>query len=188
VTATDALAGQVMAGGTRRRPVRLFVSVQPPDDVLDALAGLARPQVPGARWVGREQWHVTLRFFGEVDDPAPVAAALASAPLRATEAVAGPGAVSKARRVLWLPVAGLDELAAGVAAATEGLGPAQDEGAFQGHLTLARAPRRGRLPVGLAGRVPPFTRRWPVTELRVVRSHLGQGPPRYEDLAVVPLA
>jgi 2'-5' RNA ligase len=168
--------------------VRLFVSVQPPDEVLDALAGLARPHARDARWVGRDQWHVTLRFLGEVEDPNPVAEALARAPLRAAEAIVGPDAASPARRVLYLPVAGLDDLAAGVAVATEGLGGAPEASSFRGHLTLARAPRRGRLPGGLAARVPPFERRFPVTEVRLVRSHLGPDGPHYENRAVVPLA
>jgi 2'-5' RNA ligase len=54
--------------------VRCFVAVWPPDDVLDDLAALPRPAATYARWSTRDQWHVTLRFFGELDE-AGVAAA-----------------------------------------------------------------------------------------------------------------
>lgn len=47
--------------------LRLFVAIAPPDPVRDRLAGL-QGGVPGARWVDRENLHLTLRFVGEVDD------------------------------------------------------------------------------------------------------------------------
>ena len=169
--------------------VRLFVAVWPPEEVLAGLGDVvatARTAAPGARWVGREQWHVTLRFLGDVPDPGPVADALAAAPLPAAEAVVGPRATALGRTVLVLPVAGLDGLAAAVATATDGLGAAPDALPFRGHLTLARAPRRARLPAGLPGRVPAFGRRFPVTAAHLVRSHLTSTGPRYEDLAILP--
>ena len=54
---------------------RLFVAVWPPDEVLDLIAALPRPEVEGLRWTTRDQWHVTLRFFGSVE-LAPAAVAL----------------------------------------------------------------------------------------------------------------
>ena len=47
---------------------RLFVAVALPPDVLEIIEGLDRPPVEGLRWTDREQWHVTLRFLGAVDD------------------------------------------------------------------------------------------------------------------------
>jgi 2'-5' RNA ligase len=167
--------------------VRLFVGVRPPGEVLDGLAGLDRPELPGVRWVQRDQWHVTLRFLGEVDDAGPVADALARAPLRAADAVVGPRVALLGRRILVLPVAGLDDLAAGVAAATDGIGKPPGPGPFRGHLTLARARGRGRLPRDLAADAPALEARFAVTDVRLVRSHLGPGGARYEDVAVVPL-
>jgi 2'-5' RNA ligase len=46
--------------------VRLFVAVWPPNDVVDVLADLPRPDVAGVRWTTQGQWHVTLRFLGQV--------------------------------------------------------------------------------------------------------------------------
>jgi 2'-5' RNA ligase len=167
--------------------VRLFVSVQPPDEVLDGLAALDRPEATGLRWARRDQWHVTLRFLGEVTDPGPVADALARAALPPADAVVGPSATTLGRRSLVLPVNGLDRLAAGVASATAGVGEPPGPGPFRGHLTLARARGRRKVPGGLAARVPAFEARFPVADVRLVRSNLGAGGPRYEDLAVVPL-
>ncbi|HZT27345.1 MAG TPA: RNA 2',3'-cyclic phosphodiesterase [Pseudolabrys sp.] len=46
---------------------RLFTGVEIPSDIAQALATL-RGGLPGARWVDPENYHVTLRFIGDVDD------------------------------------------------------------------------------------------------------------------------
>ena len=46
---------------------RLFTGVEIPRAVADSLA-LLRGGLPGARWVDPENYHLTLRFFGDVDD------------------------------------------------------------------------------------------------------------------------
>ncbi|MEX1363743.1 MAG: RNA 2',3'-cyclic phosphodiesterase [Nannocystaceae bacterium] len=46
--------------------MRLFVGIDLPDPVDDHLA-LVAGGIPGARWLDREQLHLTLRFIGEVD-------------------------------------------------------------------------------------------------------------------------
>ena len=46
---------------------RLFTGVEIPPEVAQALATL-RGGLPGARWIGPENYHVTLRFIGDVDD------------------------------------------------------------------------------------------------------------------------
>jgi len=45
---------------------RLFVAIDLPADVKEQLRPLCGG-LPGARWVGGEQLHLTLRFIGEVD-------------------------------------------------------------------------------------------------------------------------
>lgn len=135
-------------GSAEGRLRRLFVAVWPPAEVVDALCELPRPAEPGVRWVAPEAWHVTLTFLGEADG-GDVAAALDGARLPAAEAVLGPQVSRLGRSVLVVPVGGLDELAAAVAAATEGLGSFSDPRPFVGHLTLARL--RGRPACGVAG-------------------------------------
>ena len=46
---------------------RLFTGVEIPPDIGQALAML-RGGLPGARWITPENYHLTLRFIGDVDD------------------------------------------------------------------------------------------------------------------------
>ena len=46
---------------------RLFTGVEIPADVGRAL-GMLRGGLPGARWIDPENYHLTLRFIGDVDD------------------------------------------------------------------------------------------------------------------------
>jgi 2'-5' RNA ligase len=124
--------------------VRLFVAVDPPPHVLDAIAALARPARERTRWTTRDLWHVTLRFLGVVEDPAQVVDALATMPPPGpVVARLGPRAEALGRDVVCLPVDGLGELAAAVSEATAAIGRPPDQRPYRGHLTLARV-RDGR--------------------------------------------
>jgi len=46
---------------------RLFTGLEIPPDVGEALSSL-RGGLPGARWIDPENYHLTLRFIGDVDD------------------------------------------------------------------------------------------------------------------------
>lgn len=48
--------------------LRLFLAVPIPEDIADRLQTL-ETEVPGAAWRLAEQYHLTLRFIGEVDEP-----------------------------------------------------------------------------------------------------------------------
>jgi len=173
---------------------RLFVAVWPSPAAVATLAtALERPAVEGLRWTTPDQWHVTLRFLGAAD-PTPVAEALApvaegagtpgGGTRSAVVAVAGPAVGHFGRQVLHLPVAGLDDLAAAVAAATTAWGPGDHP--FRGHLTLARARRRARVDLG------PWTAAllavsWEVRELTLVASDTTAGGARYTILHRWPL-
>ncbi|HMH90318.1 MAG TPA: RNA 2',3'-cyclic phosphodiesterase, partial [Streptosporangiaceae bacterium] len=54
--------------------MRLFVAIVPPPAVLAELAQWLIPLQaaagPGLRWTGRDSWHITLAFLGEVAEPA----------------------------------------------------------------------------------------------------------------------
>jgi len=47
--------------------VRLFIGLEIPSDLADSLAML-RGGLPGARWIDAENYHLTLRFIGNIDD------------------------------------------------------------------------------------------------------------------------
>jgi 2'-5' RNA ligase len=46
---------------------RLFTALEIPAEVRSAIAAV-RGGLPGARWIDPENYHVTLRFIGDVDD------------------------------------------------------------------------------------------------------------------------
>jgi 2'-5' RNA ligase len=160
--------------------MRLFVAVWPPPDVVERLGDLRRCNRGGVRWTTADQWHVTLRFLGEVDEPAPVVEALARAELEPAEAQLGPTSEAFGRHVVAVPVAGLDELARRVIAATAWFGSPPPDRPYHGHITLARI-RHGN-PRPLAGEA--IEARWPVEDVRLVRSRLHADGARYEDLYV----
>ncbi len=45
---------------------RLFIALPVPEEIKDSILGL-RTNIPGARWMEKEQLHITLKFIGEVD-------------------------------------------------------------------------------------------------------------------------
>ena len=112
-------------------------------EILDELATLPRPPLEGVRWTTRDQWHVTLRFFGEVEDAAPVERALARAVTQVTAVRAQfEERVRRVGNMLWAPVKGLDAVADAVVSATASIGAAPEARRFRGHITLARARSR----------------------------------------------
>jgi 2'-5' RNA ligase len=178
--------------------VRLFVAVWPDDDTRRRLAGLELElgRSKGLRFVGPERWHVTLRFLGEVAEDAvgplgdAVAAAAAASP-GPLECRLGPGTGwFTGVRVLYLPAAGLDGLAAAVRSATLPLVGEPDGAtpAFNGHLTLARSKGR-RLGVAALGEMAniPFEAAFPVTAVDLVSSQAAPQGHRYTTVVRAPL-
>lgn len=156
---------------------RLFVALWPPEALLAQLRALPRPSVPGLRWTSEEQWHVTLRFLGPVVDPAEVDGALRLLP-RVTPVIgrAGPAVEPKGRSLLWVPVDGLDELAAATVSVTAEIGLPPEPRPFRGHLTLARS-KGNRSLAKLAGSRVEAT--WPVPEITLVESETHPDGARY---------
>ena len=157
------------------------MAVWPTAEVVAAIASMQRPEVEGLRWTTEDQWHVTLRFLGEADiDHA--TAALSSVAAAPTTAVMGPWTGRFGRRIVHVPVAGVDEVAAAVAVA---FGP--EERPFNGHLTLARA--RDRRGVDLRPYCDvPLAGEWPVDEVTLVASRLNPKGARYEVVGRVALS
>jgi 2'-5' RNA ligase len=166
---------------------RLFVAVWPPEEVLDAVAALPRPEVDGLRWTTRDQWHVTLRFFGnaEVGD---AIAALRQAKAEATVAHLGPETARFGKRILHVPVGGIDAIGKAVVDATKEVGRRPEDRPFSGHLTLARTRdrRRGVDLRPLEG--VPIEARWPVGEVCLVESRLSPKGARYDVVETISLA
>lgn len=125
--------------------MRLFVALDLPWELKQALARLAGG-LPGARWVPAENYHLTLRFIGEVpphraEDLDLALAALRGRGFRLT--LAGVGTFAKAGRevALWVGVERspqLEHLQAKVETALQRAGLPAEKRRFQPHVTLAR--------------------------------------------------
>lgn len=132
------------------RNVRLFVALDLPDTVCDALRQAIANLLPlakDARWTPPEGMHVTLKFIGNVDGERvnPISRALAAAGSGAPVEIKirGLGFFPDERRprVLWCGIdasPNLAPLAAEIERLLEPLGIAREERPFTPHLTLAR--------------------------------------------------
>jgi len=173
-----------VADGSRPRRLRLWVGVWPPPDVVDALRRVERPARDGVRWTTEDQWHVTLRFLGDVahEEVPELVRALERVALRhaPTRVELGPGLARLGRGQLVVPATGVDRLAADVVRATGHVGLGPEDRPFHGHLTLARARRRAVIPEDLAG--PELRAGWTAAAVHLVQSHLEPTGSRYVSL------
>lgn len=179
--------------------MRTFVAICLPQVAVAALHRVPRPPLAGIRWTTPAQWHVTVAFLGELGPDqvalatsalrtlgAPGADAGAPAPGAPPQAVLGPATEVLHRQVLCVPVEGLDHLAGQAAAALRAAGFDLERRPFRGHVTLARARGRTRVPAALAGAA--VGGRFEVHELVVMESTLGGQGSRYRAVARVPVA
>ena len=153
---------------------RLFIAAWPSAEILDLLSALPRVDEPGVRFTTADQWHLTLRFLGDVElDEA--TAALTSVEAEPATATVGPVVVPLGPRVIVAPVAGLDAIAAAVREATSAIGEPVDARPFAGHITLARARSPGScrlIGTQVAGR-------FVVDEIALIESELHADGARY---------
>lgn len=123
---------------------RLFVAIEIPRDAVLSLS-LLRGGLPGARWVDAENYHLTLRFIGDVEGHVAEEAVAAldrierpAFPLR----LAGVGAFgSRKPHTLWAGVAPSPELSAlqgEIERNFQRIGLSADPRKFAPHVTLAR--------------------------------------------------
>jgi RNA 2',3'-cyclic 3'-phosphodiesterase len=174
----------------------MFVAVWPDDSTLDRLAALPLGPTDALRMVTPGQWHVTLRFLGDVDTS--LVPDLVHALEAATEELpgsipceVGPGtAWFGGDRVLHIPVSGLDRAAVDIREATVPIVPDLDpvNAHFTGHLTVART-KRGRLapPERSALTGVALATSFYVDSIDLVGSQAHPGGVRYTTLARVPL-
>jgi 2'-5' RNA ligase len=175
---------------------RGFLAIVPPAEVLDAVDALLERRRGRFRWTRRDQWHVTMQFYGRVGDPDALAAALVDActtrpPVRLQ--LRGGGGFPSARRaeVYWLGVDDGDALALlheVVMDATVQFVARRDRVAFHPHLTLARL--SGKLDLSadvdaLAG--VPVGPPWMADALLLLESETRRGGAVYSEIARIPL-
>jgi 2'-5' RNA ligase len=180
------------------RPLRLFVAVEVPDEVragVEAAAAPWRERFPRARWVPRENQHVTVKFLGSTWPrlrewvPGSVRiVAEASEPFETRATGLGAFPSPGRARVRW---AGLEDPAGAMAAIAAALDEAlrkefaPEKRAFTPHLTVARFDP----PVPLEGleAADLRTASFRVERLTLFRSHLRRPAPVYEPIETFPL-
>jgi 2'-5' RNA ligase len=132
--------------------MRLFIAIEIPEDIMQAIAKVQRQLRAGgadANWTRPEGIHLTLKFLGEVPEAKvpEITAAMSEAAHgaeRLSLTVEGAGAFPnrKSPRVLWLGVTGdtgnLAALQSSVEDAMAALGFEREARMFSPHLTLAR--------------------------------------------------
>ena len=187
----------------------MFVAVPLPEPVKDSIERAQRelrsalPET-SVRWTKRDQFHVTLRFLGDVESlqvddlirsVRGACGGLGALELRA----AGIGMFPNPHRprVVWAHVDDRQERLASLQRAVEHASAAftseKPERTFTGHVTLGRCRTIGR---GEAAKLltlaTSMERRlfgeWTADSIEIVRSELGPGGSRHTTLAVVPLA
>jgi RNA 2',3'-cyclic 3'-phosphodiesterase len=175
--------------GARPWPVsRLFVAVWPPPALVARIREMDRPDQAGVRWMTEDQWHVTIRFLGDVPDSQldtlSEGLARAAAATPTARASAGPRPKMLGTHVWVLPVAGLEEIAGSVVSATASVLPVTDARRYNGHITLARRRRGGSLK-----NLPStdLAADWDVGDITLVRSDLHPQGARYSVIGRWPL-
>jgi RNA 2',3'-cyclic 3'-phosphodiesterase len=179
--------------------VRLFAAVLLPPDVVAHLDEAVAPYRDDVlRWATSDSWHLTLAFYGQVDDAKvpDLKARLTRAGRRHSALSLSLGSAGRfGQRALWVGCDGdigpMRALARTVAAAGRRVGAlAYESRRFKAHLTVARAPK----PVDLRPYVEALREYrgpgWIADEVALVRSHLSAGENRrakYETLSQHPL-
>lgn len=172
--------------------LRLFVGIGLPPELKLRLSLLCAG-MPGARWVDPGNYHLTLRFIGEVDEGLASDIDAALAQIRAPRfdlALAGIG--HWGTRMLWVGVERnptLLQLHDKIETALLRVGLAPEERRYAPHVTLARLKgvAEARLQTYLSEhalfRAVPFA----VPQFSLIASYLTRSGPIYEDQADYPL-
>ncbi len=126
--------------------MRLFVALDMPWSVREQIAALSGSGIPGARWVPPENYHLTLRFIGDI--PGHVArdvddALLAIRARGFALTLMGMGTFAKGgvSNALWVGVertTSLDHLRNKIETSLQRCGLEPERRRFQPHVTLAR--------------------------------------------------
>lgn len=189
--------------------LRLFIAVQVPDAVK-AKMGEAQAELhrvlpgPQVRWTRREQFHLTLKFLGDV--AAERVHALSEAmrgacrgfiPLRLRAEGVGGFPDLRHPRVLWTGVRDETEqllrLQAAVDQACRDFTTQEKEEHFSGHVTLARLKGINRaeaeaLVEAAAGMKERLFGQWGAYRIELMQSELSPRGARHVPLAAIPLA
>ncbi|HEY8443142.1 MAG TPA: RNA 2',3'-cyclic phosphodiesterase [Xanthobacteraceae bacterium] len=175
---------------------RLFTGLELPAHIVEALSTL-RGGLPGARWIEPENYHITLRFIGEVDDTvahevASLLARVRRAPveLRLQDLHSFGGRKPRAVVARLAPTHELVELQAEHERMMQRVGLEPEGRKFSPHVTLARLRDSSSRQVAdyLSLRAPLHLPAFTVSRFVLFSSRMGGGGGPYVVEAAYPLA
>jgi len=187
---------------------RLFIAISLPENVKDeiekAQAALRRALPGGSvRWTKREQFHLTLKFLGDLDGARveELSDSLRRAcerfsPLRLRAERIGFFPDRRRPRVVWVGIHDVSEelpkVQAAIESAVKSFTARKPEGRFAGHVTLGRCqeirkPHVETLTRLASGMKETVFGEWTADKIELVRSEFLPGGMRYTDLAALPL-
>ncbi|MEQ8395961.1 RNA 2',3'-cyclic phosphodiesterase [Thalassobaculum sp.] len=177
--------------------MRLFVAIAIPEAVADPLCDL-QGGLDGVRWVDPDDFHLTLRFVGDVDRGTADDLAAALSGLRAPAfdlRLSGLGHFGSGQRLraLWVgvePQPALTLLHGRVEAAARRAGLPPEGRRFVPHVTLARMSgpiSDDSVSHWIGSRSPFAAGPFPVRDVVLFESFLGREGPHYERRLTVPL-
>jgi RNA 2',3'-cyclic 3'-phosphodiesterase len=200
---------KVEDGKAKERLLRLFVAISLPEDVkseIEKAQGELRDGLPAGvvRWTKREQFHLTLKFLGNVAESrvAELIESLRNAclpfnALRLRAARIGFFPDARFPRVVWTGVCDdenvLPRLQQSIETGVRNFTAEKPEGNFTGHVTLGRIQRIPRphaeilakKALGMANR--PFGG-WIANGGELIRSELAAGGSRYATVTAIPFS
>ncbi|MEQ8508089.1 MAG: RNA 2',3'-cyclic phosphodiesterase [Rhodospirillaceae bacterium] len=175
---------------------RLFVGLALPETVRTQLSLLAEG-LPSARWVDPDNYHMTLRFIGEVDrhaaaDIDSTLQRIDTPPFEFTLSGLGTFGQGRKTRAMFAraqPCPALAHLQSKVESAVVRAGQPPEPRKFSPHVTLARF--RAANPVRIQSFVEHHSLFWtdpvPVDRIVMFESHMGKGGSVYDEVAAYPL-
>ena len=188
---------------------RLFIAITVPERVkveLEKAQAALRRATPenSIRWTGRGQFHLTLRFLGDVSigQIDELVAGLKSAcggfpALRLKAARIGFFPDTRFPRVVWAGVRDetdmLAKLQQAVVSAVQDFTDEKPEGKFAGHITLGRIKSLKRSDAEILSKAADamadrFFGEWVADKVELIRSELSAGGSRYTTIATAPLS
>lgn len=195
-------------GTANARDFRLFIAISLPEQVKDEIEKTQRElreALPGnfIRWTKREQFHLTLKFLGNVAETCVAdlsntlrAACLNFNALRLRAEGIGFFPDLRFPRVVWVGVHDSKNVLAllqnAIEAAVKSFTSEVSEKEFTGHVTLGRIPRIRRaeaealkkVALGMSER---FFGEWVADKVELIRSELSSSGSQYTTLANFPL-
>ncbi|HEX2956231.1 MAG TPA: RNA 2',3'-cyclic phosphodiesterase [Chitinispirillaceae bacterium] len=171
--------------------MRLFVAIDLPEDVKDAIADTYRA-IPGTKWVNETKLHCTLHFIGEVPETAldNIISALSkikSAPMTLKIKSTGFFPPRKEPRILWFGIEHPPEflvLQSKIERACIAGGATGETRKFHPHITVARLndPHREKIADFIVSNSLFSSDPFEITQFHLYQSHHGKVTTHYEKL------